>query len=93
MSVAPDAAAVTRAGARPVNQTALRHLLLNRRAPQNGQPRIFLVRGAPTWNGPNILPGPDGLTVRIATAVSPLDRKSTRLNSSHYSRSRMPSSA
>lgn len=73
MSVAPDAAAVTRAGARPVNQTALRHLLLNRRAPQNGQPRIFLVRGAPTWNGPNILPGPDGLTVRIATAVSPLE--------------------
>ena len=36
-------------------------------------------------------PGQDGLSRQLL--IASLDRKSTRLNSSHYSRSRMPSSA
>ena len=35
----------------------------------------------------------DGAVESFAPAVGPSDRKSTRLNSSHYQRSRMPSSA
>ena len=34
-----------------------------------------------------------GTATRSARAIAEEDRKSTRLNSSHYSRSRMPSSA
>ncbi len=58
---------------RPVHQAALRQLLLNRRAPEKNEPRIYLVRGASTWTGPDVLPGPNGQPVRIATAVSPLE--------------------
>ncbi|WP_034267102.1 BREX-2 system phosphatase PglZ [Actinospica robiniae] len=72
MSIASDTSA-PRAAARPLHLAALRQLLLNRRLPQDDEPRVYLVRGAPSWNGPATLPGPDGHDVRIATAVSPLE--------------------
>ena len=42
------------------------------------------------WAWPLIV---DGIIVVATVAVEPIDRKSTRLNSSHTTRSRMPSSA
>ena len=34
-----------------------------------------------------------GIVIALSNAIAPRDRKSTRLNSSHITRSRMPSSA
>ena len=43
--------------------------------------------------GYDVIEAADGRVVVTAVPSDDLDRKSTRLNSSHYSRSRMPSSA
>ena len=53
-----------------------------------GKKRLFLV-----WSClVSILPGM-AQTEKLIDYVNPLDRKSTRLNSSHSGQSRMPSSA
>ena len=52
----------------------------------NGEITFVRGRNYPNWQMAQI--GTDGVVCRITT-----DRKSTRLNSSHASKSRMPSSA
>ena len=58
------------------------YVLAKSRAPDIEPFAVGVEKGAPTYN-----------SVLIATAGGPVDRKSTRLNSSHTDISRMPSSA
>ena len=55
----------------------------------------LLVNGKPQMRCYSLVGEPDGKTFRIAVKRMDegLDRKSTRLNSSHIQKSRMPSSA
>ena len=59
------------------------------RVPKSVINRLIKLQRSFLWGG-----GQDSKKIAwIAWEKTPLDRKSTRLNSSHYSRSRMPSSA
>ena len=63
---------------------------------QSGLPVVEVTLRTPqSWSAAEAMRKIPGLTVGIGsvTKVSDLDRKSTRLNSSHVSESRMPSSA
>ena len=71
----------------PVGHRAGQYLMLRMEAPGDprGPSRTFTISSSPT-EGERVM-----ITTRLTSST--LDRKSTRLNSSHIQKSRMPSSA